>query len=810
MATLTPDQQQVANHGDGHARVPAVPGAGKTTTMVQLILNKLSAGVDPRRIRIVMFNRSAQEDFTAKLSKAANGQYPILPTVKTFHAMGRSLLLSFVSRGAVPALDPAPMSEIHASIAAYNVLKEFAPDHLAADIEEKRQQWAQAFSGFIDMVKAGLKSPKAVFHDNNYDPEHAFFIEAFEQFELWRRQHGKVTFADLLYEPCQALANNAELLSSVENLIDVIIVDEFQDINEIQLFLLRCLAGRRAQLIVVGDADQCIYEFRAARPHYMTAGFGEIYDHRTYTIGQTFRYGHRLALAANHLIANNQHREPVMCLSGPSTPETSITLHNQSSTADELADQYGELLQHGYNPQDIVVLCRAWSLSAPVELAFLKRGIHHRVQGGRPVLKQPEIEALITVLHIANGSFRSLPLSGMEARVFNLLKISLQRIKHTDLKAVALHIANASDDPIDALASACKLLSTYQAKKLARLVETLQHAASTDNAGEVLERYIEGASVKLNVKGSCIDAEEGETRVETVEAFTAFVSHQNPGDLRQVTSLMDELLNQDSQHQTSSAVVITTMHRSKGLEWPVVLIPGLDDKHMPYRREGELPDPEHDESERRLLYVAMTRAKEQLHLFAPGFTNHDGLPMSDGLAPTQIPSPFLAEMHLGLSNALGGALHAKASEVRGDIYVTPVGIQYARESGGDCRLPAPAGLSLLHSGKGLIGQPVAHKVHGLGKIVNVRRDGLVCEFHGASRLFPRVVAEHSLSFATKAAEHPSTRPPARIDTLSVGQAVDHRRFGRGEIADLDEGYVYVRFGKEHSTKAFRRESFVAA
>ncbi len=814
---LIPEQQAVASHSQGHSRVSAVPGAGKTTTMVQFILNALDRGVDPRLIRIVMFNRSAQEDFTRKLAKAAGGKYPALPPVRTFHAMGRALSLSLAERGHLPQFDPQPLSEIQASLAMFNCLKEVATGIAAADITEKRQQWTQAFSGFVDIVKAGLKSPAEVFVELGYASDQQIFIPAFEAFEAWRRENGRVTFADFLYDPCMALAKNRDIVGELENRVDMLIVDEFQDVNDIQLFLLKSLAGTRATLHVVGDTDQCIYEFRGAKPAHMTSGFGELYEHTNYNIPQTFRYGHQLALAAGHLISNNRHRDPLLCLSGPSTPKTEVALHNQTSTGDEIADLYESLLAKGYAPKDIVVLCRIWSLSAPVELAFLKRGIQHKVVGGRPVLKQDEIQALITVLHIANNTLYRDSSKSLPEDLFRLLKLSVRRIKHIELKEIARQMSQPSADPIAALESASSILTAYQAKKITKLAEALRFACEADDAGDVLERFVEGVGVRANLREDCVEADDAEIRVETVEAFMAFIAHQPQGDIEHVVSLLGELLSNEHETSKSEPVTITTMHRSKGLEWPAVIIPGLDSKHMPYYREGDEPSESYDESERRLLYVGMTRAKKELHMFAPGLNEVDGFVLSEKPSPHAIPSAFLAEMNLPLSTALGKAI-AEGTPCPADAGpITPLAVQYQQQISPATTLPSPKGISLLIWSNALKGKRVVHASLGLGTVIDGRRDGLVCQFKDDTRLFPLVVAHTELSFAgaanmnstvtedSAAASHSSSSLPP----LSNGQSVSHARLGIGEIDRFDDEYVYVRFKGVKEAKVFRRAEFVA-
>ena len=371
---LTEEQLLVTRHIRGHARVTAVAGAGKTTTMVRYVLERLRSGMDPRLVRVVMFNKAAQEDFSRKLQLAVGGAFG-LPPVRTFHAMGRNLAISLAKEGYLPPFDPTPLGDTQIGIEMLRALQASAgTSSQRAAIRDEQQQWLDAFVGFVDLAKSSLQTPQSSFFAGGYPDQYELFIEAFARFEQWRKAAARVTFSDYLYDPCCAIAANPDLAQFLANRVELFVVDEFQDINDIQFFLLKTLAGERAHLQVVGDTDQCIYEFRGARPDYMLTHFGENYPHSSYQMSRTFRYGHRLALAAAHLIAHNQRREPVLCISADNAPATKLELRLQTADGFSLADLC--LAEHasGRPFRDMVFLCRTWAQAAPVELVLLQRG----------------------------------------------------------------------------------------------------------------------------------------------------------------------------------------------------------------------------------------------------------------------------------------------------------------------------------------------------------------------------------------------------------------------------------------------------
>jgi DNA helicase-2/ATP-dependent DNA helicase PcrA len=202
-----------------------VAGAGKTTTMVEYVVARMTAGLDPRSIRVVMFNKAAQEDFSQKLRRALGPEVG-LPPVRTFHAMGRSLAMALAKEGHIPAFDPSPMSDSQASLEMLKALLAAAGTNAQrATIRDEQQQWLDAFSGFVDLAKSTLASPETCFYGAAYADQYKLFIEAFARFEKWRKSLGRVGFADYLYDPCRAIAADAKLAEFLGNRVELFGVD---------------------------------------------------------------------------------------------------------------------------------------------------------------------------------------------------------------------------------------------------------------------------------------------------------------------------------------------------------------------------------------------------------------------------------------------------------------------------------------------------------------------------------------------------------------------------------------------------------
>jgi len=823
---LTKEQQRVTRHRRGHARVTAVAGAGKTTTMVRYVLERLRDGMDPRLIRVVMFNKAAQEDFSRKLREAA-GANTALPPVRTFHAMGRNLAMSLAKEGHLPAFDPSPLGEAQARLEMLKALQASAGTSAQRSaIYDEQQQWLDTFAGFVDLAKSTLAEPESSFIEGGYPEQYQLFIEAFARFEQWRKRAARVSFADFLYDPCRVIAADPELAEFLANRVELFVVDEFQDINDIQFFMLKTLAGERARLQVVGDADQCIYEFRGAKPEYMLNYFGDSYPHQHYEMSRTFRYGHQLALAAAQLISHNQRRDPVLCISAASAAPTHVELCLQSADGAVFAQACEAERAAGHRYSDMVFLCRTWAQAAPVELALLKRGIPNRVMGGSRVLERGEVKVLVTLIRLMTGQFSDLAAEPGAAvddgdtpsrLLFDLLKFCELKIRHEVLRGYAERIAEFG---FTALQRSEDSLSIYQEKRLQRLGEVLSDLQDEHLVGRGLNRFIAQLDLLTLMRDNALSQEDGENRAATVTAFIEFVALQKDQSPAGVLGMLAALSNHGGAETAEilpsglaniDAVTITTMHRSKGLEWPVVMLPGLSAHYMPYQA-GNRRRQERDqiEAERRLMYVAMTRAIDALYLFAPGLDVKNGWSTEQRPELHQLPSPFLAEMNLILAQRVAEQLHdAKSSFdlVKGgganvaERYLDAVVPDWQSSSASVDLSTGTFGTARL-----LLGTWCKHASYGDGRIIELDEQGVCIQFGSQRRFFPHLLAQRLLQ-PVLAPESKSVSDGLAARAYRVGDILEHRKFGRGAVLAVDQRNIQLKFSS--GMKTFRLALFEA-
>mgnify|MGYP003637082785 FL=1 len=798
---LTEEQLGITRHRSGHARVMAVAGAGKTTTMVAYVLARLRAGMDPRLIRVVMFNKAAQQDFSAKL-RAAAGPGAALPPVRTFHAMGRNLALSLAKEGYLPTFDPSPLGDVQAGLEMLKALQAAAgTSALRAAIRDDQQQWLDAFSGFVDLAKSTLATPEVSFAAGGYPEQYQLFIEAFARFEQWRKAAARVSFADFLYDPCRVIAKDPALADFLANRVELFVVDEFQDINDIQFFMLKTLVGERAQLQVVGDADQCIYEFRGAKPEYMLRYFGDTYAHQSYQLSRTFRYGHQLALAAAQLISHNQHRDPIICISAATAEPTHVELCLQSPDGAVFAQACEAQHKEGRGYHEMAFLCRTWAQAAPVELALLKRGIPNQVMGGSRVLERGEIKVLLSLIRLMAGDFAALDSAEQTQQLFDILRFCELKIRHEVLRGYASRIAVPD---FSALHRSEDSLSIYQEKRLQGLAGVLDQLLVEKLVGRGLRRFVSELDLLTAMRDNALNREDGENRAATVTAFIEFVTLQQDQQPAAILALLAGLAEQGgSDSGAADVVTITTMHRSKGLEWPVVLLPSLSAHYMPYQAGNRRrQEQDHQEAERRLMYVAMTRAIKALYLFAPGLDAKNGWSVDQRPDLHLLPSPFLAEMNLSLAREISTQIDAGARQF--DLPRTRSAAVAQRYL--DAVVPDWTATDTEVAGVPALGTHLRHETYGAGRVSDIDEQGVLVNFAGQKRFFPHLLASQVLHAQPPSAgdESLETSPASGF---CVGDILSHEKFGRGAVLAVDQHTIAVKFSA--GQKTFRIDLFQA-
>ncbi|MBN2004326.1 MAG: ATP-dependent helicase [Anaerolineae bacterium] len=704
----TEEQLAIIHHPLGqHARVLAVAGSGKTTTMVYRIKHLVEdLHQDPARIRVVMFNRLARGQFEQKLDKEIF-ELGKRPKVLTFHALAFSLRANAEKLGLLPQYkqlwigDREELAIVCARRAIEGLIRE---DQLMDDVDP------EAALDAIGLWKASLIPPEHAGHRTHPD-----LALVYRRFEELREEARALTFDDFVPKAMMLLRDNAGFRQRFANRLDHLIVDEYQDINYGQQQLIRLLAGDRADVMVVGDDDQTIYEWRAARPHYILKGFQEDFANKPvvdYTLSRSFRFGPLIAQAAYNVVTFNQQRAAKPLVAHDAVKMTGITIltdesEQATSIALGMAQEIDSLMRkHQVSPQEIVVLGRTFIQLCGSQVTFIEQKIPFRVLGQGPFFERDENRTLVDYIRLALAWNKPaavlkawrLPATGdvgetsaQERGASYYRRVALGKGPYAEAVRTVLAVANTPSrklartvlqkavenggkqgitlgESLEALLDVQESpLSEERRESLEELVDFVHRIAERCEkepdwkAGDALQWLEKSLDYCQHFTGYYGEGSASESRIGSVSAFIDFAGRVGKPILAFIEYLgkLDSTLGLPPE----KVITMTTVHRTKGLEYDYVFIPDCTEGNMPvhiaddtaiYDRSGTVPEHPSSpplESERRLFYVAVTRAKKHLYI-GTIIPPQRGQQMQ---STTPLPCRFLEEMRLPPTEALVGA-----------------------------------------------------------------------------------------------------------------------------------------------------------
>lgn len=630
---LSSEQQQIVDHPvDRHAVVLAVAGSGKSHTMVERVAFLIEANRVPHSAIIaVMFNKSASEEFEERLGKRLGKANA--PESVTYHRLGTLTLKILVKAGLAPdwTFDANPNS-------ARNFTADVIADACRINGHKYPRIVADAFLSFVDRVKSDLTTPLKVWEAGNWQNSYSWFVDYFPIYEKARADAKMRFFSDLIYDPLVILQQSEQARRVVANRYRHIIIDEFQDICCSQYELVRYVAGSLARVMVVGDDDQTIYSWRGAKPSYILRDFEKDYEGAIcYRMTRTWRYGHALSCAASHLIVNNTDRADKLCISSDSTPNTKISYTEDKGDGEAVVSVIKKQVAAGRRLADIAVLIRTYSHSGSAQLGMLASSIPFRLEGGNnaSILDNPWVKMFIGWLKIAAGDIANRPYAGEPdmKSVFELRSVicmpspvnfelskalcSCVLSEPQNGEGFTTFIKQNLQGPRGPIQEALtKLQGVWTA------VRNLRPRVDEIDPKQLMLQLHEKLELKRLLGNYHSKQEDADDELDLINTFIDYAGQMGGGS---VSSFLDHIVDlqsfSDRSKETTEAVHVTSLHRSKGLEWPCVIMIGLSQGRLPLAnrlmKPGDSGWEEHLEDERRLAYVGITRAREQLCLIGP-------------------------------------------------------------------------------------------------------------------------------------------------------------------------------------------------
>ncbi len=633
---LTAEQRAIIEHPpEAHATVLAVAGSGKTTTMVHRIGWLVAeAGVRPALIRAVMYNVSARADFEAKL--ADQGLDAV--RVQTFHAMGWGLLRWAVDRRILPPLRLVASSGEHYRLVRAAIAQAREED---PEVMGRRSLDADLVMEAVAAWKATLTPPERAEHADD-----ARLVCVYRAFEARRYREGWLTYDDQVYEAVRLLQRSPAALEALQGRLDHFVVDEFQDVNPGRLELVKLLSGERARVMVVGDDDQCIYEWQGARSGYLRGSFEQEFPHHghaRYALTTSFRFGPLFAQLAYNLIRHNQERVPKALIAHELRAPASVEL-DASPGASSLgaARRLEQLFGASVTPSEVVVLCRKYSQTHGLQAELIHRRIPFFVDGAADWRRAPSVRLALSYLELVEGLNEVLTEELISAAVFvvnrpvRYVKQALfeQRLRAGMAQGRSLGqvlsagwalrkagISGSAPEALGLLAVDLRQARSGQNRVLADLLPVLPEAVTAGQALEVLLERVDFAAYLQDGERANAQADD----LELLEGFSKLLAGAGVplGEAGDWLQSLDTCQGQPRE----DCVRVTSVFKAKGLEWPHVLLPDLTEGQHPdlrarvdaaFDRDATQTERPTDamEGERRLFYVALTRAQQGLYLFA--------------------------------------------------------------------------------------------------------------------------------------------------------------------------------------------------
>lgn len=596
---------------DINLKVVAVPGSGKSTVLIYRIEKFLIADYASKDLLVVMFNDDAVVNFENDLK---NIDFMDVPQVKTYHSLG-SLICSMLEKAHLLNKGTLIVSDSDYRDFYRHVVLNFTPLSLYETVKPEKLSTVKKFIRFVELTKTSMCSPEAVFSDFSFDEKYTVFIDLFHHSEAERINQGKRFFTDLIRDPLLTCQNNKKAFQYIANRYKIIMVDEYQDASAICHALIKLVAGSKAKINVVGDGDQAIYSFTGASPKYLLSKVDQDFPNvRLFNLPETFRYGHSVCLLANNCINNNTGRDDILCVSAITKP-TRITIANYSAELidTEHSDIIDEINKWNARPQsqykDIAVLVRSYAPISGLEFALIKNNIPYKLgSGNNYTLHTDEIRWLESILTIFSPKSTDLTVSNSL-----YLYLSLYTFKVTPFMLgpiIDLLVHEAFAEALEAIKHLYKTLprSDYSGlrARIVALSKVDERGYSTSK--ELIDTLCEHASIISSVQRK--DFTASKTGLRKFIAARHFIASLDTD----VTQALDYIKSHRDRLSVTAedCIEITTLHKSKGLAWPLVIVGFLEENILP-----NLSLEKDVEVERRLYFVGITRAKEQLTLHIP-------------------------------------------------------------------------------------------------------------------------------------------------------------------------------------------------
>jgi len=602
---LNDKQIEAVTTTEGPVLVLAGAGSGKTTVLVRRIAYIIkSRGISPFSILAITFTNKAASEMKKRIGDIL-GDVAENMWIGTFHSRCVRILRSCIDR-----LGYGKDFVIYDSADSKTLLKECYREE---NIDEKNFP--------INNVRAIISNAKNDVMDENTfenlyskDFRMATVARIYKKYQQKLKRSNALDFDDIILNTVKILSTEPDILERYQEMFKYILVDEYQDTNNLQYLLINLLAQKYQNICVVGDDDQSIYKFRGANIGNILSFEEDFADAKRITLDQNYRSTQNILDAANVVISNNKKRmgKELWTAKGDGGLITTVTSYNEYEEGRFIANEIKKYQDKGGNISDCAVLYRTNAQSRVLEEQFMRAGIPARVFGGMRFFDRKEIKDIFAYLRLIYNHNDDVSLM----RIINEPKRKIGKVT-LDKVADLAEEDNASMFDIISEASDYPQLKTAASKleEFAKLILTLEEYIDTMPLADFIVKVWEDTGYMKMLEAD--NSIESQTRIENIKELlnSAAEFEKNEeynGTLEEYLESVSLISDTDSYDDEDEAVVLMTVHSAKGLEFPVVFLAGLEEGLFPGLKSMETN--EDIEEERRLCYVAITRAKEKLYI----------------------------------------------------------------------------------------------------------------------------------------------------------------------------------------------------
>ncbi len=631
LSALNSAQRLAVEHIEGPLLVLAGPGSGKTRVITHRIANLLCHGVSPRQILGLTFTNKAADEMKHRVASLAPGSRV---WISTFHRFCARMLREHASLVGLSEnfsiLDTADSAKV------LNELISYEDDEETLGVSNSK-----SVANVISMAKNNLMSPEQ-FAEVARPGAERLAARIYPRYQESLQVSNSVDFDDLLMYFAELLRDSAELRSKLDQSFRYIMVDEYQDTNLAQYAIVRALSQDYPNLAVTGDPDQSIYGWRGASISNILNFEDDYPSTGVVRLEQNYRSTPNILRAADALIAHNQRRKPKRLIAEREEGQAVrlITYPGYIDEATDIANRIAEDIESGrYRPSQIAIFYRVHSISRVIERAMMERGVAYRILNGAEFYKRAEVRDILAYLNLLNNDRNGaafLRIVNTPAR--GIGKKTLQHIvERSQQRGIALLDAAREAGLIEGLAKR----SAVAVARFVALYDRLRESVN-EPVEVVMDRVLSlsGYETYLEQADETEQTERLANARELISSAREYDAiHPEDGSLESYLEQVALVSDTDGIDGNAETATLMSLHSAKGLEYPCVYIIALEEELIPHRRSRE--NHEDLEEERRLLFVGITRAKEELQLSLAGYR------MKRGSNLPTVPSFFLGELPRG-------------------------------------------------------------------------------------------------------------------------------------------------------------------